>query len=133
MRDQSYRSLKALSIGILCWFGLIANSWADCGKKPLVVAWEDWPPYQYKDKGGKITGLDNDIVLLVGKEAGCEIKLKSIPWKTTLKHIKAGKIHIALGASKTAEREVYANFSPIYRPEVMDLFVTILQYYNKAS
>lgn len=89
----------------------------------LKASWEPWEPYQFKDKSGKITGLDNDLISAVAKQAGCSIKLENMPWKRALKMLENGGLSLTSGASKTSEREVYAYFSDAYRDESVSIFI----------
>ena len=89
----------------------------------LKVGWEDWPPYQFK-KGEQVTGLDMDIVKAIAKAEGCTVSFDEIPWKRHLVNIERGKTDLATGASKTPDREKYANFTDNYRNETMSLFVS---------
>lgn len=100
-------------------FCLAAPVWA-C---QLKASWEPWEPYQFKDSAGKVTGLDNDLISAVAKQAGCSIQLDNMPWKRALKMLETGGISLTSGASKTAEREAYAYFSDPYRDESVAIFV----------
>jgi len=85
--------------------------------KSLTLGYDDWPPYQFKTKK-KVSGLDVDLIrAILEKGVGCSLKLKSIGWKPHLTQLKKGKIHLAGGASKNKEREIYATFSDPYRTE----------------
>ncbi len=85
--------------------------------KSLTLGYDDWPPYQFK-ANKKVTGLDVDLIsAILEKGIGCSIKLKSIGWKPHLTRLKKGRIHLAGGASKNKEREVYASFTDPYRTE----------------
>jgi len=88
----------------------------------VTSAWEPWTPYQFEQEG-KVTGLDNDLVLAIAEKAGCEVEFVKRPWKRALEEIKSGITILAPGASINAEREEYAMFSLPYRQETMSLFV----------
>lgn len=92
---------------------------ADCA---LSVGWEPWQPYQLK-VGDKVTGLDNDLFSAIAAQAGCVVTFKERPWKRILEEVKLGELDVALGASKTEERAVVANFSDPYREETMVMYV----------
>lgn len=100
-------------------FCLAAPVWA-C---QLKASWEPWEPYQFKNSAGTVTGLDNDLITAVAKQAGCSIQLNNMPWKRALKMLETGGISLTSGASKTKEREVYAYFSDPYRDESVAIFV----------
>lgn len=89
----------------------------------LNASWEPWNPYQFKDKNGRITGLDNDLLMAVAKQANCTVKLNNTPWKRALQMLKEGKLDVTSGASKTQERAVYAFYSDPYRDEGIAVFL----------
>ena len=105
---------------LICGFGLTLNLTQAC---ELVASWEPWEPYQFKDGGGKLTGLDNDLIQAVAKEAGCTVRLSNTPWKRALKMIEEGKIHMTAGASYTDERAKFAHYSDPYRNETVAMYV----------
>jgi polar amino acid transport system substrate-binding protein len=92
---------------------------ADC---ELTSTWEPWEPYQFQ-KGDEITGLDNDLVKAIFKEADCKVNFVKRPWARALKEIEAGTIDFASGASMNDERAAFAYFSLPYRDETMVLMV----------
>jgi len=101
-----------------------AGLWAEC-KRPLSISFTDqWEPYQYRDSSGKLTGLDIELIEVIMKNAGCELKiLLNVPWKRHLINVEQGLIDLAPDASKTEEREKYAYFSDPYRSEIVALYV----------
>ena len=104
---------------VMLVIGSALNGFAQCA---LSLGWEPWEPYQYK-AGDTVTGLDIDLVVSVLERAQCQVTLQEIPWARLLNLLEYGKINLALGASKTPEREAYAYFSQPYRSETMALFV----------
>ncbi len=88
----------------------------------LTSTWEPWEPYQFQ-QDNEITGLDNDLVKAIFREAECKVNFVKRPWARALKEIEAGTIDFASGASLNAEREAFAYFSLPYRDETMVLMV----------
>ena len=89
----------------------------------LSVGWELWYPYQYHNNESQLVGLDIDAFSAIMKQANLSFSIAEIPWKTHLHFIKTGKVDLAMGASKTKEREAYAYFTEPYRQETVHLFV----------
>lgn len=89
----------------------------------LSLGWDSWAPYQYKDGDGVVTGLDIDLVKAIAGNCGYHLKMVQMPWKRNLLHVKKGVTDLALGATKTAEREEYAYFSDPVRQESVVLYV----------
>ena len=90
----------------------------------LRVGWEPWPPYMEKGANGKMTGIDGEVAQKVLTSIGCKIVWKEVVWKRHLLLMQAGDLDVALGASKTPDREKWGYFSRRpYRQETMALFV----------
>ncbi len=117
------RSERSFSfIGALCFVFLILLTPALALEK-ITVGWESWEPYSYADEKQQMLGLDVEIITAAAKNAGFEVEFKEYPWKRILHNIETGELDLTCGASKTAEREVYANFTEPYRTESAVLFV----------
>jgi polar amino acid transport system substrate-binding protein len=91
--------------------------------KELSVGWELWYPYQYHNKDRQLVGLDIDSFNAIMAKAKLSFTTAEIPWKTHLHFLKMGKMDLAMGASWSKDREVFAYFSHPYRKETVQLFV----------
>jgi polar amino acid transport system substrate-binding protein len=91
--------------------------------KELSVGWELWYPYQYHNKDRQLVGLDIDSFNAIMAEAKLSFTTAEVPWKTHLHFLKTGKMDLAMGASWSKDREVFAYFSHPYRKEKVQLFV----------
>lgn len=89
----------------------------------LTLGFDAWDPYQYADVGGRVAGLDIELITLVSSKIGCDITYKQGTWVELLQYLKAGKVDMLLGASKTKAREEYALFSAPYRTEQFSLYI----------
>jgi polar amino acid transport system substrate-binding protein len=89
----------------------------------LLLGFDAWEPYQYADVGGRVAGLDIELVSLVANGIGCEITYRQGTWVDLLGSLKEGDIDILLGASKTPAREKFAFFSEPYRMEEFSLYI----------
>lgn len=102
--------LFALLLGLI---GYQAALHADQAR-PLVIAWDHRPPYQWLAESGEVTGVDVDIARAVLDRAGFSYEFVNVPWKRLLKvSLRNGDVDIGLQASKTPEREKFAYFSAI--------------------
>jgi polar amino acid transport system substrate-binding protein len=108
---------------LVAFFFLSSFRLAQAADKPLHVGWELWYPYQYRDKNQQLVGLDFDIFHRIVEQANVSVNYTELPWKRHLLFIKNGKMDIAMGSSKTKEREQYAYFTEPYRKETIKLFV----------
>ncbi|KJV06276.1 hypothetical protein VZ95_20800 [Elstera litoralis] len=68
-------------------------------------------------------GFDVQLIEALGKESGCEIKFVGRAWSRLLKEVETGETQLAMGATKTAEREAYARFTQFYRMERLGVLV----------
>lgn len=91
--------------------------------RPVDMGWEPWPPFQYINSDGNLTGLDIALVKAIASQVGCTMRFTQIPWKRHLKEVALGRMDVAAGASKNKERQQYAHFSNPYRMEKMVLFI----------
>jgi len=89
----------------------------------LILGFDAWEPYQYADVGGRVAGLDIELISKVADGIGCEITYKQGTWVDLLSSLKKGEIDILLGASKTPTREEFAFFSDPYRMEEFSLYI----------
>jgi len=111
--------MKAYFLSILVILCAIPMTYA----KDLSAGWELWYPYQYHNKKIELVGLDIESFKAIMAQANLKYTSAEIPWKTHLQFIKTGKMDMAMGASKTDERQQYAYFSLPYRQETVKLFV----------
>jgi polar amino acid transport system substrate-binding protein len=89
----------------------------------FTLGFDAWEPYQYAEVGGNVAGLDIELVATVVHAMSCEISYQQGTWVELLAALKAGKIDILLGASKTKAREEFALFSDAYRMEEFSLYI----------
>lgn len=134
MRSVSSNFLGVILSILLCFsFSAIADEETkktdscevDTNKTILLSGWFDWEPYQFIKKtiyDDKLTGLDIDLVNLIGKKIGIEIRSDRISWEQHILAIKEGTKDIAPGATYTLERSKFAYFSEPYRYEENSLF-----------
>lgn len=121
---MAFLNKSGLSAALLagCVMAFSATSaQAECGA--IIVTWEEWEPFAYKDKDGKLTGLDIELVTAALNKAGCQVAYQEMPWARTLNGVEAGDVDVAMAASKTPEREAYGQFSEAYRQETPALWV----------
>jgi polar amino acid transport system substrate-binding protein len=94
--------------------------------RTLNGGWSAWPPFSYVETKHGIPqwhGLDVEMLNAVAKEAGYTIDADAVPWDQHLRDVETGARDIAVGASRTPQREEYAMFSAPFRYETMVLIV----------
>ena len=79
----------------------------------LVVATNAYfPPFEYKDDNGKITGWDMDIAKALADKLGVELVIKNMEFDSVLLAPNAGKAHIAMaGISYSEKRDETLDFT----------------------
>lgn len=74
---------------------------------------EDYPPYNYLDAHGKLTGISTDILLLAYQELGLALDSKAIlivPWARLYYNLQNHTDYAAFSMVYTAERDKLFNF-----------------------
>ncbi|MBX2805960.1 MAG: transporter substrate-binding domain-containing protein [Hyphomicrobiales bacterium] len=105
---------------------LFSNGLHADDRRVLTGGWSAWPPFSYVDTVRGVQqwhGLDVELLNAVAKEAGYRIEADAVAWDQHLRDIETGRRDIAVGASRTPQRETYAMFSIPLRYETMVLVV----------
>ena len=88
---------------------------AFAGKTLVVAVNPYWPPMEMKDKKGKITGYEIDLIKAMGEAAGFRVKFIEVPWKTIFNGLEKGKYDAVLASvSITEARKDKYDFSEPY-------------------
>jgi signal transduction histidine kinase len=78
-------------------------------QKHPVVSWgvdPNWPPFSWYNKQGQVTGIDFEIVKLVGERTGLNMQLvRTASWPDTIRKITTGEIDVVAGIARTEQRE----------------------------
>ena len=90
----------------------------------LNVGWEEWYPFIYKENA-KFSGSEYEMLTRLAAKAGCQLEFTLEPWDNSLKLLAEGKLDMLYGASRTAERETFAQYSIPYRLEQIVLAVPL--------
>lgn len=94
-----------------------ALSMSACGKSNKIVVGTNaaFPPFEYKDDQGNITGFDMDLIKGYGKYVGKTVEIKDMEFDAALTSASKGKIDIAIaGITKNEKREQTLTFSKGY-------------------
>lgn len=91
----------------------------------LIMATEaGFAPYEYKDDGINIIGVDVDIAKEIAKDMGKELKILDMDFDSTLVAVQQGKADfVAAGLSVTDERKEVVDFSVEYATSKIVLVV----------
>ena len=106
------KKLLMLVVGIIC---LVSMS--SCNKKETLVVYTEagFAPFEYV-ANGKITGVDVEIMELVGEKLGKEVVFENVAFDTIVDTVSQGKLTKvgAAGLSITDERLEKVDFSKVY-------------------
>jgi polar amino acid transport system substrate-binding protein len=109
--------LRSISLLVLCL--TLPNMAVPC---QLRVGWEEWFPLIHR-QDDQLTGSEYQLMQELATAAGCTLIFVETPWVRALQLLKSGQLDMLYGASRSAEREAYAQFSQPYRYEQMVLVV----------
>jgi polar amino acid transport system substrate-binding protein len=71
----------------------------------LIFSAESYPPYNFKNTAGEITGVFIDQLKIMLDKAGIDSTVTMMPWARAIALAETQPMHCAYGAARTAERE----------------------------
>ena len=71
----------------------------------------DYPPYEFIDENGNLSGFNIDLVRSIERITGLEISIELDDWNKIVQKLKDGKIAAIMGMAATPEREMLYSFS----------------------
>ena len=85
-------------------------------KGELVIATSpDFPPFESLDENGNVIGIEIEILDLICKELGVELKIEEMAFESVLPGVQAGKYDVGVsGISVTPDREKNVLFADAY-------------------
>lgn len=76
----------------------------------VVMVTEEYPPYEYM-AGGKLIGLDIDIIEAASKRLGVHVDIHMRPWVRGMKEVKEGTVDAMFSMFINEERESFLYFA----------------------
>ena len=71
-----------------------------------------WPPFEYIDEAGNLTGFEVELVPMIGEAVGKTFVVQNIPWDTIFAGLRNGQYDaVASGVTVTEERKATIDFS----------------------
>ncbi|MDD0843058.1 substrate-binding periplasmic protein [Pseudomonas sp. Gutcm_11s] len=90
-------------------------AWAQQVGEPLRVVTDYWPPFRMQGSGGKLEGLDIDLLDELQRRTGLRFEVRLLPWARALEEMRLGQADLMTGLARTAEREQFIDYlEPAY-------------------
>lgn len=71
-----------------------------------------WPPFEFIDDNGNLTGFEVELMPLIGEHVGVEMTVENIAWDTIFAGLANGQYDgVASGVTITEERKMTMDFS----------------------
>lgn len=116
---------------------MVALCMTACGSQPLTVesvqkagklvigTSPDFPPFESLSAGGKVEGIEIEIMELICQELGVELEIKQMDFDSVLPGVQTGKFNVGVsGISVTPEREKNTLFTVPYCLAAQAIVVT---------
>ena len=128
------KKLTAILLMALCAFTAFAGGASEDDGVYVFAADATWPPFEFVDENGNLTGFEVELMPLIGEHVGVEMVVENIAWDTIFAGLANGQYDgVASGVTVTEERKQTMDFSmPIASQgqvvvvvEIEELFLTI--------
>ncbi len=90
-----------LLLALMCVLTLMAKSYK--------IVYEEYPPYEFKS-GGKLTGLDIEILNAIASKAKVSFEFVEVPWERALHMVQTGEADGIISLFATDERKGFLHF-----------------------
>lgn len=106
-----------VSLLAACGGGKPANKLEEIKQKGEMVVGTspDYPPFEYVDSAGAITGFDIELINEIAKRMGIKVKIVDMPFDSLIAAVQEGKIDLSISAfNYTEERDKNVDFTDAY-------------------
>lgn len=91
------------------------SAWAHQAGEPLRVVTDYWPPFRMQGAGGRLEGLDIDLLDELQRRTGLRFEVRLQPWARALEDMRRGQADLMTGLARTSGREQYIDYlEPTY-------------------
>lgn len=102
------RGWRHAAAGLL--LALLAAGATAAEREPLRVMTDYWPPFRMAAEGGRIVGLDMDLLAELERRTGLRFEVHRAPWARGLAALQSGSADLMTGLARTPERERYIDY-----------------------
>ncbi|MBQ7960459.1 MAG: transporter substrate-binding domain-containing protein [Clostridia bacterium] len=105
-----------LSISMLFAVTTVVFAAEDEGTEKIIVGINaEYPPFEYYDENGELTGFDIELMSYIGERIGFEIEYVDMSFGELIPAVTSGKVDCAMSAiTYTEERAQYVDYSELY-------------------
>lgn len=107
--------MKRLLVAVLVASTIMGTLWARGSQEKsgyVFAADATWPPLEFIDESGRLTGFEVELVQAMGNAVGEIFTVKNIPWDTIFAGLANGAYDaVASGVTVTEERKATMDFS----------------------
>ena len=107
--------MKRLIVVLLVVLAMMGTLWAGGSQEKsgyVFAADATWPPLEFIDESGRLTGFEVELVQAMGNAVGEIFTVKNIPWDTIFAGLANGAYDaVASGVTVTEERKATMDFS----------------------
>lgn len=106
------KKLTAILLMALCAFTAFAGGASEDDGVYVFAADATWPPFEFVDENGNLTGFEVELMPLIGEHVGVEMVVENIAWDTIFAGLANGQYDgVASGVTVTEERKQTMDFS----------------------
>lgn len=106
------KKLTAILLMALCAFTAFAGGAGEDDGVYVFAADATWPPFEFVDENGNLTGFEVELMPLIGEHVGVEMVVENIAWDTIFAGLANGQYDgVASGVTVTEERKQTMDFS----------------------
>jgi len=89
----------------------------------LTVGWEQWRPFQFRDKTGTLTGLDVELTNAIFNDMKCKLSYIEMPWLRQKKALKRQEIDVIMSMVKENKMLAFSNMGQPFRKTTYRMFI----------
>lgn len=101
-----------LLVSLIAMTGVFAGGASEDDGVYVFAADATWPPFEFIDENGNLTGFEVELMPLIGEHVGVEMVVENIAWDTIFAGLANGQYDgVASGVTITEERKATMDFS----------------------
>lgn len=90
------------------------SSWLSQQQSITIAVMQNWPPMDYVDEDGAVTGIGVDYLNAINERIGGIIKIVPAPFSENVKAVQSRQLDALMDITPKPDRELFFNFTPAY-------------------